>query len=169
MPLLSRLARQETVGDMLLAANARYDEGLSLLDAGYRDGGIYLLGYAAEMILKTSFCRVDATVPPYITVRSRFGIAERHWRQNVISSPLPPGYEHSLRFWEFVLPLERRARHKPALGIIVSQTLAGCVGTVADNWDVKMRYQSSIATAREADSVRDAVGWLRDNQRALWS
>ncbi len=168
MPLLSRLAPQETVGDMLLAANARYDEGLSLLNVGYRDGGIYLLGYAAEMILKTSFCRVDATIPPYVTVRSRFAIAERHWR-NVTSNRLPFGYEHSLLFWESVLPLERTARHKPALGIIVSQTLSGCVRIVAENWDVKMRYQPGIATDREAGDVRDAVGWLHNNQRTLWS
>ncbi len=64
MPLMSRLVRYETVGDMLLAANARYDEGLLLLDNGHLDGGVYLLGYAAEMILKISFCRVDSSVPP---------------------------------------------------------------------------------------------------------
>jgi len=168
MPLLNRLAPQETVGDMLLASNARYDEGLTLLDAGFRDGGIYLLGYAAEMILKISFCRVDPTVPPYVTVRSRFAIAQRHWR-NALNTPPPPGYEHSLSFWEFVLPLERAARHKPALGVVVSQTLSVCVGAVAENWDVKMRYQPGNATAHEADSVRHAAGWLRDNQRTLWS
>ena len=44
MPLVSRLTRQETIGDMLLASNARYDEGLALLDVGYYDGGIYLIG-----------------------------------------------------------------------------------------------------------------------------
>ena len=168
MPLVSRLASQETVGDMLLAANARYDEGLLLLDAGHRDGGIYLLGYAAEMILKTSFCRVDPTIPPFITVRSRFAVAERHWIRN-INTVLPSGYEHSILFWERVLPLERAARRKPALGIVVSQTLSQCVRTVSGNWAVKMRYQPSIATAQEADDVRVAVSWLHDNQRTLWS
>ena len=168
MPLVSRLTRQETVGDMLLAANSRYDEGLSLLDAGYRDGGIYLLGYAAEMILKTSFCRIDPTIPPYITVRSRFVVAERLWT-NGISAVLPSGYEHSLLFWERVLPLERTARQKPALGIIVSQTLSLCVRSVSENWAVKMRYQPGIATAQEADDMRLAVSWLRNNQRTLWS
>jgi len=97
MSLLSRLATQETVGDMLLAANARYDKGLALLDAGYRGGGVYLLGYAAEMILKISFCRVDPTIPPSVTVRSRFVIAERRWA-NGVGAPLPRGYEHSLLF-----------------------------------------------------------------------
>ena len=168
MPLVSRLTRQETVGDMLLAANSRYDEGLSLLDAGYRDGGIYLLGYAAEMILKTSFCRTDSTIPPYITVRSRFVVAERLWI-NRVSAVLPSGYEHSLLFWERVLSLERAARQKPALGFIVSHTLSQCVKTVSENWAVKMRYQPGIATVQEADNVRVAVSWLHDNQRTLWS
>lgn len=167
MPLLRRLATQETIGDMLLASNARYDEGLALLDAGYRDGGIYLLGYAAEMILKTSFCRVESILSPDVEVRSRFSIAERHW-ERVTGQP-PKGYEHSLKFWEFVLAPERAARRKPPLGIMVSQTLSKCVQVVAENWDVKMRYQSGDATTQEAESVRDAVKWMRDNQRTLWS
>lgn len=156
MPLVSRLARQETASDMLLSANARYEEGLALLAAGYRDGGLYLMGYAAEMILKTAFCRIDPTALPYVTVRSRFGIAERHW-PGVSALPLPSGYEHSLIFWETVLPAERAARGKPALGVMVSQTLSGCVRDIAENWAVKMRYQQSNATVQEANSVRSAA------------
>ncbi len=168
MALLNRLASQETISDMLLASNARYDEGLALLNAGYRDGGIYLLGYAAEMILKTSFCRVEPTVSPDVEVRSRFGIAERHWQR--ATGQLPPrGYEHNLKFWEFVLPPERAARRKSPLGIIVSQTLSKCVQSVAENWDVKLRYQSGGATIQESDSVFAAVKWMRDNQKTLWS
>lgn len=154
---------------MFLAANARYQEGLALLNAGYLDGGIYLLGYAAEMILKTSFCRIDRTAPNYVTVQSRFGVAEGHWRREKGSLPFPPGYQHSLIFWETVLPLERVARGKPMLGVMVSQTLSGCVRDVAENWAVKMRYQPNVATVQEADSVRSAVTWLHDNQRSLWS
>ena len=169
MALLSRLAPLETAGDMFLAANTRYQEGLALLNAGYLDGGIYLLGYAAEMILKTSFCRIDPTAPMYATVRSRFGIAEGHWRREKGSLPFPSGHEHSLIFWESVLPAERTARGKPALGVMVSQTLSHCVRDVAENWAVKMRYQPKTATAQEADSVRSAVEWMHDNQRSLWS
>lgn len=168
MPLLNRLASQETIRDMLLASNARYDEGLALLAAGYRDGGIYLLGYTAEMILKTSFCRVEPTVSPDVEVRSRFSIAERHWER--ATGQLPPrAYEHNLKFWEFVLAPERAARRKPSLGIMVSQTLSKCVQIVAENWDVKIRYQSGGATTQESESVRDAVRWMHDNQRTLWS
>ncbi len=169
MSLLSRLAYQETAGDMFLAANARYQEGLALFNAGYLDGGIYLLGYAAEMILKTSFCRIDPTAPSYATVQSRFVVAEGHWRREKGSLPFPSGHQHSLIFWEAVLPLERQARGKPKLGVMVSQTLSGCVRDIAENWAVKMRYQPNVATVQEADSVRSTVGWMHDNQRSLWS
>ncbi|MGI4792345.1 MAG: hypothetical protein ACRYFS_26255 [Janthinobacterium lividum] len=162
------MASTETIDDMLLASNARYDEGLALLHAGYRDGGIYLLGYAAEMILKTSFCRVEPTVRLSIEVRSRFGVAEGHWTR-MTGQPPTRDYEHNLRFWEYVLPLERSARRKPALGIMVSQTLSKCVQVVDANWAVKMRYQTGNATPQEAENVRDAVGWMRNNQRTLWS
>lgn len=168
MPLLSRLASQETISDMLLASNARYDKGLALLNAGFRDGGIYLLGYAAEMILKTSFCRIEPTVRLSIEVRSRFVIAERHWEKATGSLP-PRSYEHNLRFWDFAILQERSVRRKPVLKAAVSQMLSQCVKVVSENWDVKMRYQSVGATLKEAENVRDAVGWLRGNQITLRS
>lgn len=168
MPLLSRLTFPETVGDMLQAADARYAEGVTLINAGHRDGGIYVLGYVAEMVLKVSFCRMDPTTSPSASVRDRFGVAVQHWRSLFNTAP-PAGYEHSLLFWETVLPRERAARLRPALGVMVTQTLSECIRIVGDNWDVKMRYQPRRATAREAEDVHLAVQWIYDNRRSLWS
>lgn len=168
MPLLGRLAFPETVGDMLQASHVRFEEGMTLMDAGHLDGGIYLLGYVAEMILKIAFCRMDATMPPTITVRSKFPDAVTHWRSHTGATSPPRGYEHSFIFWETVLPYERAGQHKPPLGIIVAYTLSQCIKVVSDNWDVKMRYQPRTATGAEADEVRLAVVWLHDNQTSLW-
>ena len=167
MPLLSRLAFPETVGDMLQASQARFEEGLVLIDAGHLDGGIYLLGYAAEMILKVAFCRMDTTVRPTVTVRSSFPDAVQCWRA-LFATPPRNGYEHNLIFWEAVLPQGRADQHKPPLGIVVAYTLSQCIKVVSDNWDVKMRYQPRMATGAEADEVRLAVVWLHDNQTSLW-
>ncbi len=169
MSLVSRLAALETVGDMFQAINARFEEATILIDAGYPDGGIYLFGYTAEMILKVAFCRVDATSPPSLTVRSRFADAVQRWQSRTRSNSAPRGYEHSLIFWETVLPEERVYQSKLPLGIVVAQTLSECIKVVSDNWDVKMRYQPRTATAAEADEVRRAVLWMRDNQTSLWS
>ncbi len=168
MPLLRRLATLETVGDMWQASNARFEEGMALVAAGYLDGGIYLLGYAAEMILKVAFCRLNQNAPPTLTVRSKFTDAVTHWRLHTGAISPPRGYEHSLIFWETVLPRERATQHKPVLGVIVAQTLSQCIKVVSDNWDVKMRYQPRTATGTEADEVRLAVLWLHDNQTSLW-
>ncbi len=62
MSLVARLSIDETVEEMMKAADARLAEGEALVDGGYSDAGIYLLGYVAEMVLKTAYCRVDPAV-----------------------------------------------------------------------------------------------------------
>ena len=53
----------ETVGDFDLAAECRYWDGCQLVTQGHGPGGIYLLGYTAEMILKHACFRVDRGRP----------------------------------------------------------------------------------------------------------
>ncbi|HWL94516.1 MAG TPA: hypothetical protein VNT79_13405 [Phycisphaerae bacterium] len=64
MPLRYRiLSTPETVQDLVLASDQKYWEGIELLLAGRRGAGIYLLGFAAEMILKAAVFRIDGARP----------------------------------------------------------------------------------------------------------
>ena len=53
----------ETVADFELAAEARYWDGCQLITQNHLLGGIYLLGYTAEMILKHASFRIDRGRP----------------------------------------------------------------------------------------------------------
>lgn len=56
MSLRSRLESQpETIQEFELAAEERYYEGLELMVSGRSGGGVYLMGYVGEMILKVAY------------------------------------------------------------------------------------------------------------------
>src|SRR5690242_15840363 len=64
MPLRnSILASPETLADMLLAADDRYQEAEDLLEHQRFDGCVYLFGYSAEMWLKAVCLRLRS-IPP---------------------------------------------------------------------------------------------------------
>lgn len=169
MPLLARLAFPETLAQMTSAALERFAEGEALIERGFWDAGIYLLGYAAEMILKTSYCRIDPSVPSSLPVETKFGVARNQWRTRYLSAPLPNQYKHSLIFWEAVIPIERAAQAKPALPVLAASRLSRCVRVISDEWDVRMRYQPLQATPDEARRVLIATRWLTANQSRFWS
>lgn len=56
-------ANPETVAEFDLAAEQRYWDGCQLITLGRGLAGIYLLGYAAEMILKHACFRTDLARP----------------------------------------------------------------------------------------------------------
>ena len=169
MPLLARLTFPETLAQMAAAAPQRLAEGEALVEREFWDAGIYLLGYAAEMILKTSYCRIDPSVPPTLPVETRFGPAKSQWQRNYGPAPVPDQYKHSLIFWEGVISLERAAQGKPPLSPSVALLLSRCVRLISNERDVRMRYQPAQATADEARRVLVAVRWLTANQRDFWS
>ena len=161
----------ETVEEMQKAAQARLQEGEALVALGYWDGGIYLLGYVAEMTLKAAYCRLDPTLTSTTVVKDVFGVAAGQWRSLFRTSP-PRNHTHDVLFWEVILDQQRQTHHKPAFAAAsprVSLILSRCVQIVGRHWDVEMRYQPLKASEQDALAVRLAVRWLFANQHLLWS
>ncbi len=152
------------------AADARLTEGEALVDGGYPDAGIYLLGYAAEMVLKTAYCRVDPAVNiSKDLIADRFGSAATQWKSLFPGQPLPKQRGHDLLFWHLVLLEERKVQGKPPLATIgTGGLLSACVARLYDDWFVEMRYRHQEATAQEARNVKDDVQWLHTYQDDLW-
>lgn len=67
MPLraLYELHLPETIGGFETAAEERYWDGIEMLTSPgpHRAAGIYLIGYAAEMLLKTASFRFNGSTP----------------------------------------------------------------------------------------------------------
>ncbi len=170
MSLVARLELlPETVAEMEAAAEGRYQEGQKLVQEGYYHGGIYLLGYAAEMWLKTALCRVDSSLLSTLTVDAYIGPARRHWK-NTFGGNLPD--RHDLLFLALSLEDARRLEGKPQLHTVspvLSQRFNANVGFIYDHWFVAMRYRHPDASTIEAQQMLDSVEWLRSNYQFLWS
>lgn len=170
MSLVARLKPLvETVLEMEAAAEDRYQDGQKLVLDTYYHSGIYLLGYAAEIWLKTAICRADPAMTLTDTVGSRIGPARYRW-QETFGGRLPSG--HDLLFLSLSLEDARERAGKSPLNTIspiLSRLFNTSISLIDDNWFVEMRYRHQDASSAEAQQTLDGVEWLRSNYEFLWS
>lgn len=112
------LANPETLQDFELAAQDRYWEGLELLLAGRDAGGVYLLGYTAEMLLKLASFRLES-VKPTDTIKPRLAPV-RNWMKQTCPGIDYEGFD-SLVFWATYLRAKRRQQGRPLDPLTESQ------------------------------------------------
>ncbi len=154
---------RQTVLEMLAAADERHLEASALGDDGdWPSGGIYLLGYVAEMHLKSAYARLvfgyaAATVewPELLEQAKRDGC----W--GTVLDSVPAGGAHSLVLWKQLL-LDARGR-TVALLPLPEQTrlrLDDVVDWLDQNWCVGMRYAAGYATPEAFQQMAEQVDWL---------
>lgn len=164
MTLRSRLSRHpETIQEFRLAAETRYLDGLELMMAGRQGAGIYVMGYAAEMLLKNAYFLFTGAGPRDF-VRPRLVPALRA-AQVLIPSVGHEGY-HSLSFWALLLLESRRWQRRPFRDGIEGPFLQR-TRRLYQNWWVEMRYRSDPPGSLDARSVYDDVSWLRAHYHLL--
>jgi len=165
MPLRATIkASPETLSDMLLAAEDRYQEAEELLRTQRYDGCVYLLGYAAEMWLKAACLRLRGHRPP-TQVKGALSPL-RIWMKNV--APTVPFVDnHDLSFFTecvFHLRLHQDRPLPPALAV----ELRGHISAgLHDEWIVDMRYRRLALTAADAWSALFNAWWMRTNWTKL--
>jgi hypothetical protein len=166
MGLRARLnvLKPETVQEFELAIEERYFESLEFLTGGYFQSGIYILGYAAEMILKNAFFRFDGARLGE-PIGPRLGPARRLGR-DLLEGIQDESY-HSIRFWAALLQ-ERRIRVSRPLPDDLGVELARRTNRLYATWWVEMRYRSSIADEKEANHAFEDVSWLFEHYQELW-
>lgn len=166
MSLLSRYqAYSETVGEMEKAAIARYAEGQALVSGNNRDGGIYLLGYTAEILLKTAYSRIDPAVTRHFPVSSRIEPARKNW-QNIWGGKQPSG--HDLLFLSLSIEAERIVQGRGKMDDALARRFNITVSRISEKWYVEMRYRRREATPAEADEMLQDVKWLGSHYFRIW-
>ena len=160
MSLLSRLDLiAETWPRWEKAAQERYWDGLELA-TGYENhqlGALYLLGYAAEIVLKIAFFRV-CNWPDSQTVDFRQAIRHAQWK----------GYNlHDIDAWANLLVTERIIRESPLDPVIVGQ-LRAHVSALAANWRESLRYHHDSVKDDELETVHQSASWLLAHRDLLW-
>ncbi len=155
----------ETVADFELAAECRYWDGCQLLTQDHRIGGIYILGYTAEMILKHACFRNDHARPA--DPAGGFFGPIRAW-MNLRYPLVDREAYHSLLFWTLYLRGKRREAGSP-LPDELDWELLRRTRRLYSIWSVDLRYRDWTVQAAEVQLVYDDVTWLRDTRIRLWS
>jgi hypothetical protein len=166
LPLRHRLAlNPETVQELALAATQRYYEALELLVRGQAGGGVYLMGYVAEILLKSAYFMATGARPAD-AVQPRLGPARAAGRQLV--PHVDPEHYHSVAFWAQLLLAIRHRANRP-LSPEIEPAFRQRTRRLYQNWWVAMRYHRDESLPVEVRSVLDDVDWLRANHLRLWS
>jgi hypothetical protein len=133
MPLATRFQQiPETIAVMEKAALSRFREGEFLVRSGRFDSGIYLLGYAAEMLLKTAYCRIDPQVRRNFLVAARLTPARRYWRTTFGDSPSG----HDILFLALSIEDDRPRQGKPLWPVATARLFNTTIDRIAENWTV---------------------------------
>ena len=165
MTLRRRLeAVPETIQEFDFASVQKYREGISLIAAGHSGGGIYLLGYSAEMLLKNAYFRyTGASIADRVQPRLAPALAAGRLYLPAVSHE---SY-HSLRFWALLLR-EVRCRQRRPLPTLVDASFTARTRRLHQTAWIGMRYRQDQATAQEAQNVQSDVAWLHQHYLELW-
>lgn len=154
----------ETVQEFDFASVQKYREGTVLMTAGHLGGGIYLLGYSAEMLLKNAYLRyTGASAVDRVQPRLAPALAAGRLYIPVVSHE---SY-HSLRFWALLLREVRRRQRRPLAPLIDASFTARTRRLYQTAW-VGMRYRQDLATVQEAQNAQSDVAWLHRHYAELW-
>lgn len=144
----------ETWPNMKAAAETRLWDALTLAagDTERGAGAIYLMGYVAEILLKTAYCEFAKLAPndpvyPFL----RASAAATHNLTGLLN-----------------ILINTRITTGVPLDPVFAGNLIRHIDTIQSHCEVTMRYYDFAATAYEVEEVFASVEWIRRNYDLLW-
>lgn len=164
------LKRVESLRNLKEAAVMRYLEGEDLIRTGSPVGGVYLLGYAAEIWLKTAFF---SYLPETEDLENHIKRIKRDERETITGQVFPSlarQYEaqfmtddlHSPRFWADLL-VRAHAIEGKNLPVDLALELTTRMNRLHLNWWTGLRYQDIHPVFEYVYDVWDDVSWVYNN------
>ncbi len=164
MALIARISQSHSIRDFRKAARLRFHEARRAVEAGDLLIGIYLAGYAAEMILKATYFQIAGWKPTdAITLQDlqtakadamTLGIA---WKGRNL---------HDVTQWAELLIQKRKVQGTPYSKELAS-SLVGQVARLYSNWRETLRYHGNRPRVAEVVVTLEAVEWLLINASRL--
>ena len=152
--------RPETVGDFEECALESYLAGAELVASGrggYVRAGVYLMGGAAEMLLKSAYFRLlGRGVGDPVTRQDLLDAAAHAKTLGIVETP--EGF-HSILFWTQCLVEERRAVARPMPAALEADLMAAA-DRLYRNWHISLRYRAVGMTILDEAAVTEDVAWL---------
>ena len=179
LPVSRGGVREATLEDFESSAFNRYEAGLELIThptSDYRSAGVYLMGYVAEMLLKSAYFRFKDNPPVpsghVVDAAKRTAArAEAGRLSGLLGLPAVVEHDgyHSIEFWAFLVREYRRDQSHAWADPAFDLNFRSCVDRLHNNWRVSMRYYSDSSLTLDAISVAEDGTWLVTNYTSLWS
>lgn len=150
--------------DFALAAEERFLDAQVLLAGGHGTGAAYVVGYVAEMLLKSAVFLFDGARPSDM-VYPRLSPLKR-WAKNSLPG-VPFTNYHDVLFWAWVLRKRRAEKGRP-LPEPASQNLLRIAYRLSRGWSVELRYFGFEVTVDHARRCFEDVAWIKKNHAVLW-
>jgi hypothetical protein len=150
----------ETLSDMLLAADDRYEDAEELLSQMRFDGCVYLLGFSAEMWLKAVCLRLRG-VRPYDPVMASLGPLKKAAKQ--LAPTLAFSNYHDLSFYVGCIEVLRSHVRRPLDPNLQHELRVRIINGLYNERIVDMRYRRTALTAAQAWSALENVWWIKSN------
>lgn len=159
-PLFS--GQDESIEGFEAAAENMYEAGFNLMASAQSGQGVYLMGYVAEMLLKSAYFRLHGfTFQQVISMADLRDAVQRH------HLPLPPEKFHDLELWAQLIIRERNL--KTLSNPLMESDLQTTTTRLNTNWSVKMRYYPLQGVVRQdLEDVLDDVVWIKSNHNGFW-
>ena len=141
-------------------------DGMSLWSLSRDTGAIYVLGYAAEIVIKCAYFRFAGFTIVQNIGRAELGTAAA--RATTLGVTTPREGFHSIRFWSDLLIAQRRAAAQP-LAVNVETALRSNVDVVYDRWWIEMRYKRAYSSRMDLEQLAVAVDWIDKNYLTLYT
>jgi hypothetical protein len=169
MPLLlPRRLKVETPAGFREAARERFLDGCALADTERGLAAIYLWGYAAEMLLKAAYFKVDGHGDNEPITLQQVRNAVRQLAQTTYRIIWPAaGDLHNVARWAELLVLHRQTRGLPYANPPFADDVRFHAEAVYDRWRETLRYHPNRAYQHEVNRVRSATNWLLDHELLL--
>lgn len=167
MPIRSQTQSvPETIQGFEAAAEDKYEDGFNLMASASPGNGVYLMGYAAEMLLKSAYFRVAGlSVSAPIT---RQELSQARADANNLGVLAAPENFHNIAFWSELI-VKKRLRQSRGLTAALAAELDLRSARLAQNWFVEMRYQLlQGVTVQDLEDVLDDVVWIKSKHQDFW-
>jgi hypothetical protein len=150
----------ETLSDMLLAANDRYQDAEELLAQRRYDGCVYLFGLSAEMWLKAVCMRLRGLTPADLVMPALSAL--KAWMKHNSPTVLWTDY-HDLSFFVRSIEALRSDVGRPLVPDLRLELNTRMVAGLHDEWIVDMRYRRSGITDPQAWHLLENAWWIKSN------
>jgi len=161
-----------TIQDMEKALESRYYEASHLIvspDDAHRWGGIYLLGYVGEMVLKMVYFKLKGCLPG----EDAWAVLKNNAKSEAVGYGIVKQTSdfdfHNLQNMLDLVLWTRRNRGRVGFARISLPDLSSAVLALQANWWVPMRYFGERPLTEEVKAAYEAASWLRTYYFELWS